>query len=735
MRRSWYSYLLVFAGSLAVLIATFRPMVGATSAMPGAVVLGPEQRLIIPAASPISRAGLQTNDRFVRAETVEVARLEGEALPLLRWKGSIPRAGTIEYVRSGKRGVAEISPIAPAPLVRLAWSLAGLLNLGLTLLALMLFWQRPRDGSAVLLGLVLLTAPVFAFPREPRLLAVALAAHFFSAFPAAALAPGAGGRLRRFFRAARLYLPFLVFGFVGAVLLDHGQARAAGALYDTLAVGYALFGLVQVVRKRRAASSAVQPVLGALTAAAGAILAAAVLASSQRIWLVGDQFVPANLPPAVIFGVAVVHLVFRLRALEVRLVARRTLQYLLARWTLGGLFLVPGFLLVFRVGQLSTGSERVRPGEAVPYLLWMTLAAVLLRKRQSVLRNLDRRFFRLAEARREGLIRLAQVVGEQRTEEAVWTALLTGIRQALQPERAWREAEGDLAPGAGEVAIPVRRGAETYGRLRLRFLPEEPPCTTEERGLLEAAAVQAGSALENARLSQELLARQRAELTARSIGVLAGAEEERRRLAADLHDQVLPELRQIAGEVERLRLAANGSGGELSRLEGEVRGTMDTVREVMEALRPSALDMLGLFDALESYLRKSAERARPPIAVSIRRTGSEPVLSSDHSLGLYRICQEAINNAVRHSQGHRIQLEVSAGPAAVEIVVLDDGIGLDPRGCSGQGRGLGNMQYRADLMGARVEWGPAAGGGTRMTVSLPLPEERALTPPHAEVGR
>src|SRR5207302_11226766 len=109
--------------------------------------------------------------------------------------------------------------------------------------------------------------------------------------------------------------------------------------------------------------------------AAGAILAAVLLGSSLRWWVVSEQFLPVSLLPALLFSAAVGHLVFRLRVLHIRVVARRTLQYLLARWTLGTLFLIPGLILVFQLGQRSVTHQRGSNAEPLFYLLWMFLIA------------------------------------------------------------------------------------------------------------------------------------------------------------------------------------------------------------------------------------------------------------------------------------------------------------------------------------------------------------------------
>ncbi len=677
MARPWYAYPLLCCGWIALLLAFFRPMIGATSTAPGAFVAGAEGRLGVRPGGPLSQAGLEHGDYFLSAETVVAPAPGDDGWPWLAWKNGIPRSGEVRFRRGKEERTLQVRPAPPSLPVRFGWWLVGVLNAGLCVLALLLVWQRARDGSAVLLALVLMTAPVFSFPREPRLLALVLAGHFFAVFPSpAGNTPPPGNRFRRFMRSARLYVPFVIFGFLGSAVWDGGNPKGGRAIFDLLALGYAAWGVLQVLRRSRQFGTDAAPLYQTLLLASGAIFAATLIGIVQPVWQVGDQFVPANLLPAALFSLAVARLVFQLRALEVRLMARQTMQYLLARWTLGTLFLIPGFLLVWRLGQHSVSSS-MRPGDVVGYLLWMALAALLLRRRTTVLGNLDRRFFRDVEARRLALLRLAHDIGELAHEAAIWEQLHGGLTRVLQPADL-RVDPGEGAGGTAELAIPFRRRGRSYGTLLLGRKADDQSYTQEERELLEAVCVQTAAALENARLSAALLARQRAELAVRSAGVLAGQEEERRRLAADLHDEVLPELRQIAVQVERLRSCTPGPAPELAGLEQDLRGAMDSVREVMEALRPSALDMLGLSDALESYLRRSCARAEPPLTPSVRRQGPEPVLPAGPSLALYRICQEAINNAVRHARAARVGLEIETTDTEVQVAVWDDGRGLHP---------------------------------------------------------
>lgn len=713
MRWPWYVYPLLFIGCIALLNALLGPMFGAAGTPPGAIALGLEHTLVVQPGSPLERAGVRSGDRFLHGGSVELGGLVRREARPLQWTGDIPHSGLLELRRGGRTFSVEVQPAPQRWPVRLAWSLLRLLNIGLAVLALALLWQRPRDRAALLLAAVLMAAPVFALSGGPRLFALALGAHFFVIFPP----PPELGRLRVRTLVA-LYLPAALFGIIGGSLFDHGRPRASAAVFDLVAVGYGLFCLLKVASRWRGSDADAEPVYRTLAVAAGAIMAAVLAGISQRLWLIWDQFVPANLVPAAIFSGAVAHLVFRLRALEVRVMARRTVQYLLARWTLGTLFLIPGFMLVWRFGQLSVTHSAGRPQDVLPYLVWMFVVAILLGKRQEVLQKLDRRFFRDAGAARQALIRLAQELGACTEPEAVLTTLESGIRGALAP--VWlRFSLPDIPPDPEAEVVRVHRGEMILGHLQLGPKQSHEPYTGEERELMDAAAVQAATTIENARLNAALLAQQREELTVRTAGVLSGAEEERRRLAADLHDQVLPELRHIAGEVDRLKRHANGLSPDLDRLGTDVRAAMDSVREVMEALRPSALDMLGLGDALESYLRKGAARLDSGITVSVRRSGPEPELTADQSLALYRICQEAINNVLKHSGCRHAGLEIANTPEALSLLIWDDGCGL-PEEPKGSGHGLGNIRYRADMIGARVEWRARMNGGTEVEVVLPF---------------
>lgn len=461
--------------------------------------------------------------------------------------------------------------------------------------------------------------------------------------------------------------------------------------------------------------------------AALAIFVATLLATSEPEWAGSDWQLPMSLVPAAVFGLAIAWVIFRLHALDVRLFLRQSAQYALARSALAALFTLPVLLLTFRLGRMSAGAAPGGLGGLLPYVGWVLVVAMLGRYRTRLLASLDRRYFRDAYALQQSLASLGQRIDGVMETGAILREVAGSLNEALHPEKLWLAPAPEYAEGA-EVVLPLRHGEQSFGTVALGKKCSGLPYTPEDRRLLEAMASQTAIALDNARLHEALFAGQRRVMELRSQALVDGAEDERRRLAADLHDHVLPDLRHVAGEAERLRGQARGLdpslAAALAQLEADARAAMDSVREVMEALRPSVLDVLGFGDALESALRKSALRAAPPLSASFRRTGPEPQLAPAESLALFRICQEAINNVVSHAGASSLTVEMTTTRDALYLRLADDGRG-PPLEHSGSGRGLANMRYRAELIGATVEWLPNPPRGTAVEVCFPFTGNRA----------
>ncbi len=208
-----------------------------------------------------------------------------------------------------------------------------------------------------------------------------------------------------------------------------------------------------------------------------------------------------------------------------------------------------------------------------------------------------------------------------------------------------------------------------------------------------------------------------------------GMERERKRIAMDLHDQTLADLARVVRQVSALSRQGIAGAVQLAELEREIVNCLTELRHIVDDMRPSVLELFGLRDAIEAHLNRSVSRAVPSIAVRIHDAsdGAADTLPERILTALYRIAQEAINNAVRHAGPRLIEVRIEATVSALRVVVTDDGVGtgeIDPDASGG----IGHMHTRAALIGARLRIGRASRtGGTR--VAIEIARDRITSPP------
>jgi two-component system sensor histidine kinase UhpB len=200
--------------------------------------------------------------------------------------------------------------------------------------------------------------------------------------------------------------------------------------------------------------------------------------------------------------------------------------------------------------------------------------------------------------------------------------------------------------------------------------------------------------------------------------VLRGQEEERRRFARDLHDEVNQALTGILLRLEALAQDVppdqRAQVAELKQLTGQA---MDELLRLARQLRPTALDDHGLAPAIEAQVRGFAERTGADAHVAI--DGDPSALDEDTQIVVYRIAQEALSNAAQHARPGRIDVELSANGDGVELRVRDDGDGFDPLAVRAGGLGLDGMAERARLAGGALDLRSERGTGTELTLRLP----------------
>ncbi|MFE1027330.1 HAMP domain-containing sensor histidine kinase [Streptomyces sp. NPDC058818] len=215
----------------------------------------------------------------------------------------------------------------------------------------------------------------------------------------------------------------------------------------------------------------------------------------------------------------------------------------------------------------------------------------------------------------------------------------------------------------------------------------------------------------------ERLEHERATSTAR---VLLAQEEERRRIAQELHDEVGQSMTAILLVLGRAADDADQPlRDELYQAQEITRESLDEVRRLVRRLRPGVLDDLGLISALSSLTHDFATHTGLRV---VRRFDAElPALDPETELVLYRVAQESLTNAARHADAQR--LEVSLGPAdgAVTLTIADDGRGIE---AACEGAGIRGMRERALLVGAALDITSAPGAGTRIRLTAPVPRKQ-----------
>jgi two-component system sensor histidine kinase UhpB len=277
--------------------------------------------------------------------------------------------------------------------------------------------------------------------------------------------------------------------------------------------------------------------------------------------------------------------------------------------------------------------------------------------------------------------------------------IYVGVRQIVQPlqrldERATRLGWGD------------------FGAL------EEPVGGIDEIRALHATL---------SRMANQLRAAQ-AGMRSYAAALLQGQEEERARLARELHDETVQTLIALEHRIHMVRRALQRDPatleGRLVELSQMATDSVHEVRRVVRALRPLYLEDLGWLSAVRA-LAEDLDR-RGDLMATFRLMGPERRLDPIQELALYRIAQEALNNVERHSDADQVEIRVTIG-TGIEIIIEDNGVGFRPPDrpeelATAGHFGLVGMHERAQIIGARLGLESAPGRGTRVRINMPEEE-------------
>jgi two-component system, NarL family, sensor histidine kinase UhpB len=200
--------------------------------------------------------------------------------------------------------------------------------------------------------------------------------------------------------------------------------------------------------------------------------------------------------------------------------------------------------------------------------------------------------------------------------------------------------------------------------------------------------------------------------------VLRAQEEERKRVARDLHDEVNQALTALLLRLQALSQdAPDEMLDEIAELKALVNQAMEELLQLARQLRPTALDDHGLVPAVEAQVKRFG--TSNGIRAAFETKGDPSKLTDDQQIVVYRIAQESLSNVARHSGASEVQVNLAArDEGGVTLRVCDDGSGFDPGALNG-GLGLNGMAERARLVGGDFQVQSDPGGGTTVVLHIP----------------
>jgi len=323
-------------------------------------------------------------------------------------------------------------------------------------------------------------------------------------------------------------------------------------------------------------------------------------------------------------------------------------------------------------------------------------------------------------------------------------AYLLDDEDTLQSARAWnaQEFRGRAQQVVSDELIPRRQQFVTIAQ-QIELLNDNETIAAQQASFAEFGRLQdrltrllvialtsglllaVGSAVYILRLERQErlryaeLAQNREELQELSSKLLDAQETERRSLSRELHDEVGQALGLLLMDVGRLSTQL-GSDAKLQemvhRIKTVAERTVQTVRNMALLLRPSMLDDLGLVSAVEWYAREVSRRGE--VEVEVKADNVSDTLPDLLMVCIYRVVQEAVNNAQRHAHAKNVTVELRETATSVEVQIQDDGTGFDAKRT--RGMGLLGMEERVKRLGGTIAIDSRPGVGTIIRAELPL---------------
>ena len=319
------------------------------------------------------------------------------------------------------------------------------------------------------------------------------------------------------------------------------------------------------------------------------------------------------------------------------------------------------------------------------------------------------------------------VLGLDRTPTALQARAV--LLQEVIPKRETIIRISDRIHNMNQAAFEQAQGEVAELRRGLRRRVWETSAIAVGLGLIVAFVATRHAGVLEARILQQRRQEERhkTELERLSSKLMQAQEDERRRIARELHDEVGQALSAIKLELavaERQPLAER-SKAPLGEARAITERALQSVRDMSQLLHPSMLDDLGLPDTANWYLGGFSRRTgiRSELVVDELTDRIAPELE----VCTYRVIQEAVTNVARHAGATVCRVEIKGTSDGIRITVEDDGRGFDPRvkpGAAGRGLGLVSVRERVATLGGTLHVDSRPGQGTRLTVELPLREKK-----------
>jgi two-component system, NarL family, sensor kinase len=470
-----------------------------------------------------------------------------------------------------------------------------------------------------------------------------------------------------------------------------------------LGLGYLLVLASVVVRYRTGDEQRQRQLLWLIWAAS---LALCLLVGSRLVLSIENGFPILALAVIGLVPISMVVAVLRYQVLDIRLVWSRTVAWLLLTTIVLGAYL----------GLVAAGEavlHHMVVGSAAVAALLVALA--FHPARQWLQRGVDARLY----GQRADPLRAASAVTSQLSGDVSTPAdVVAAVRSALRlPYAELRDADGIIAsdgtPSAGpREQLPLRYAGQRIGTLVVGIRTGQARLDPSDRIVLDLMTAPLALAVHATALAAAI-ERSRDELT-------SARGTERRRLRRDLHDGLGPLLTGIAFQVETARNLASADPSRVDSILDAIRTSVSDaigeVRVLLDQLRPTTVEELGLTAALERHAGSLAERSDGTRLQTVIEADGLPQLPSQVETATYRIVTEALNNVARHSHAERVDIEFECNGAFLSFIVQDDGGVSD---AWQPGVGLRSMQERIGELNGTISAGPTPLGG-RVCARIPL---------------